>query len=335
MSLPLLFLLLCFLQPLTSSNLPSGNLFVGYFASWAEKPAITAAKTTLVNLPAYVNVVNLSFMKPDVQYSGDLNISNTGLKFPYKGSILQNAITVLKKKNPETKILISIGGGSATLASWNSLNEAAIAQFIIDFGLDGADIDFEPSDPKCTFNNGNVSCQTDAQFLDIITRFRAVLPQPYLLTIAASGIGAYGQGDFVNSKPHWSGCGVTVNLLLSDVGKTLDLVSIMAYDVNQPPYNPKEALKAFQSIYKGKVVLGLEVPPEGAGNHTLTIQEVDALADYVFEQRADGLMLWHLQKSPGGTISASNPDAELVGKEICKKFDLKDCKASVISQVSS
>jgi len=334
MYLPHLLLFIAILQPLASCKLPSGNLYVGYFASWAESSATTGSKATLANIPSYVNIINLSFMKPDVTYTGNLDISKTGLKFPYNGKILREAIAILKKKNPNTKVLISVGGG--TYISWGLLNETAIAQFVEDFDLDGVDIDFEPSDPRCVFYNGNVACQTDAQFLDIVTRFRTVFPQPTLLTIAASGIGAYGQGDFVKSKPHWSGCGVTVNLLLSDVGKTLDIVNIMAYDVSQPPYNPKEALRAFQSIYSGKVVLGLEIAPEGAGNHTLTLSEVSSLADYVLQEKAAGLMLWHLQKTPGGTISDSNPDASLVSKEICKKLSLaQDCGSNVITKLSS
>ncbi len=334
MSLPLLFLLACLLQPLTSSNLPSGYLYVGYFATWTEKSTTTASKTLLANLPSYVNIVNLSFMKPDVTYAGDLDISGTGMDLPYDGSVLQDALAALRKKNPKAKILISVGGGTASLSSWSSLNEAAIAQFVADFDLDGVDIDFEPSDPQCTFSGGAVSCQTDAQFLDIVTRFRAVLPSPNLLTIAASGVGAYGQGDFVNSQPAWSGCGVTVNLLLSTVGKTLDIVNIMSYDVDIPPYSPKEALRAFQSIYDGKIVLGLEIYPEADGDHKLTISEVDSLADYVIKRKAAGLMIWHLHKTPTGTISASNPDPDLVGKEVCKKFDmLDDCSSSLMGKL--
>jgi len=272
-------------------------------------------------------------MKPDATYTGNLDISNTGLEFPYSGSVLKDAIAALKKKNSNTRVLISIGGGTAT--GWGSLNEAAIAKFIIDFGLDGADIDFEPSDPQCTFSNGNVACQTDAQFLDIVTRFRNVLPQPTILTIAASGVGAYGQGDFVNSQPSWSGCGVTVNLLKSTVGKTLDIVNIMAYDVSQPPFSPKEALRAFQSIYSGKVVLGLEIAPEADGGHKLTLSEVDSLADYVLKQKAAGLMLWHLTKTPEGAISNSNPDAALVSKEVCKKLSLaQECSGSLVTRLS-
>jgi len=332
-SLPLFFLLACLLQPLTSSNLPSGYLYVGYFATWEEKSTTTASKTLLANLPSYVNIVNLSFMKPDTSYSGGLDISDCGFDFPYDGSVLQDAITALKKKNPNTKILVSVGGGTASLTSWSSLNEAAIAQFVADFDLDGVDIDFEPSDPQCVFSGGTVSCQTDAQFLDIVTRFRAVLPSPNLLTIAASGVGAYGQGDFVNSEPSWSGCGVTVNVLLSTAGKTLDIVNIMSYDVDIPPYSPKEALRAFQSIFDGKITLGLEIYPEADGDHKLTIAEVDSLAASVLQRKAGGLMLWHLQKSPTGTISASNPDADLVGKEICKKLDLDDCSGSLMGRL--
>jgi len=331
--LPLFLLFITLLQPLTSSNLPSGNLYVGYLASWDEVSTTTYSKTILANLPSYVNIVNLSFMKPDVSYTGNLDISNTGLDFPYTGQVLKDAITSLKKKNPNTRVLISIGGGTAT--GWGSLNEAAIAQFVTDFNLDGVDIDFEPSDPQCTFTGGNVACQTDAQFLDIVTRFRNEFPQPTLLTIAASGIGAYGQGDFVNSEPSWSGCGVTVNLLKSTVGKTLDIVNIMAYDVDIPPFSPKESLRSFQSIYTGKVVLGLEIAPEASGNHKLTISEVDSLADYVLKQKAAGLMLWHLTKTPGGTISNSNPDAALVSKEICKKLSLaQECSGNLMTRLS-
>jgi len=56
-----------------------------------------------------------------------------------------------------------------------------------DLGADGIDIDYEPArDPGChvDYANKNVSCLADAEYQDVVGRLRAVLPRPYIVTLA-------------------------------------------------------------------------------------------------------------------------------------------------------
>ena len=207
-------------------------------------------------------------MKPDCQYNGNLDITGTGFQFTSKGSVLKASVIALKQKHPKTKVLVAIGG--ASYSNWAGLNETAIAQLIADFGLDGVDLDYEPDNTVCSAKNGNVTCTTDSQFIDIVTRVRKALPSPYLLSVVTKATGAYGYGNFVNSLPKGSHSGESVNMLLSPIAKSIDWINVMAYNAGTS-YNPIEAFQAFQSLLPGKVVLGVEVPPESWGGHALTL----------------------------------------------------------------
>ena len=68
-------------------------------------------------------------------------------------------------------------------------------------------------------------------------------------------------------------------------------------------YNPTEAYDAYRSIFKGKINLGIEPPPEAWGGNMITADEVQKMADHV-TAGADGLFFWSLQKSfKNGTMT--------------------------------
>jgi chitinase len=303
----------------------SPKMFVGYFESWSEKWANDGNSAKLANLPSYVNVVNLAFMKPEGQYSGNLNIGSTGLSFPYDGKTLKTAITALKKRNPGTKVLISVGG--ATFTNWGHLNEGAIAHFVKDFGLDGVDVDYEPTSPACSSNNGQVSCRTDQEFINVIKRVRAVLPRPYIVSIAGFSIGAYGQGNFKSASPQGDHTGVSVNMLKS-VGNLLDWIHIMSYDAGNS-FNPETAFWAYKSLFSGKITIGIEIPPEAWGGHVYTMSQVGRLGDFVNNNGGSGLMVWSLHQKPKGNVNANNPNARMVAQSACRKFGLGNYQADL------
>ncbi|MFX8425937.1 hypothetical protein ABTL79_19335, partial [Acinetobacter baumannii] len=56
--------------------------FLGYHESWWEIPATGPAATRLAAIPGYVNIVALSFARPDMTYAGALEIGTTGLQYP-------------------------------------------------------------------------------------------------------------------------------------------------------------------------------------------------------------------------------------------------------------
>jgi len=71
------------------SALPSGKLFVGYFATWAQQAKNSAADLDLARLPPYYNIINISFMNPAGTYSGNLNLSGTGIQFTNDGKMIK------------------------------------------------------------------------------------------------------------------------------------------------------------------------------------------------------------------------------------------------------
>lgn len=81
-----------------------------------------------------------------------------------------------------------------------------------------------------------------------------------------------------------------------------------------------QALEAYQHYFKGRIAMGVEVPPEAWGGHVYTIPEVNALADAVNARGAAGMMLWSIQK-PG------TPSAQDMSTAICNKLGLGTCSA--------
>jgi chitinase len=291
-------------------------LFVGYFQSWSEGWAADGSQTTLARLPAYVNVVNLSFMRPDSTYvAGSLNLSTTGLDVPYDGATLKAAVSALHSNQPGTRVMISVGG--ATYTNWAAFNATAVSQFVSDFGLDGADIDYEPASPNCTVSGGSVSCPSDSEFISTIRSMRQAMASPKWLSIAAFSVGAYGEGAWANAPPASNSTGLVLAVLKdAQAAAALDLVNIMAYDASDA-FSPQQALAAYQHYFPGRVTLGIEVPPEAWGGHVATLAEIDTLAAAVASSHAAGLMLWSLQKSDGPTQQFST--------EICNQLGLSHC----------
>ena len=66
--------------------------FLAYHASWYEVPATSGEATTLARLPGFIDTVLLGFAKPNMAYKGDLDLSRTGLQYPFPGRVLKEAI---------------------------------------------------------------------------------------------------------------------------------------------------------------------------------------------------------------------------------------------------
>lgn len=291
-----------------------GKLFVAYYQSWSDAWKANGADTVLAHLPAYVNTVNLAFMEPNAQYAaGSTSLGGTGLSFPYDGPTLRDAIAALHQRQPQTRVLVSVGG--ATYPNWSSFNPSAVAAFVRDFGLDGVDLDYEPSNPACSSNGSTVSCPSDGEYVGVVNAMRAALPRPKWVSIAAWSVGAYGEGAWANAPPQGSAYMGLSLAVLKQAGGALDLVNVMSYDAS-PAYDPIQALAAYQHYFSGRIAMGIEVPPEAWGGHVETLPEIDALADAVVRSGAAGLMLWSVQK-PG--------PAQSFATEICTRLGLGGC----------
>lgn len=295
----------------------NGAEYVGFYQSWSELNTDVPGLTELANFPPYVTQVAISFLKPDSSYQGGMTWDGTGLLFRASPEVIKQAIALLKGRNPNTKVLLSVGG--ATYFNWNQLNANSAALFVNEFGLDGIDVDFEPRNADCQQNpDGKISCATDNLFIEAVSSLKAALPNGKYLSASLYSVGAYGEGIYADALPQGGYTGVSINMLKT-VGYMLDSINIMAYDAGNL-FNPKQAYEAYSTYYFGPIQLGMQVPMDAWGNHSLTNAEVIDLSTFVKSAGGSGMMLWSLQKQSDG-----GPTAQDISREVCIIFGLPDC----------
>jgi chitinase len=298
--------------------LPSAKLVVGYYQTWSSPWASSGANLDLAKTPSHVNVVILSFAKPECTYTkGSYALAGTGLDFSSDGTVVRDAVKILKANNPGTRVLLAVGG--ATYTNFAALNTKCVKDLVDDLGLDGADIDYEPSNPACQrLSGGGVKCATDAESVDVVTKFRAAMPKgSYILSTASWHVGCYGVGAYANSLPASIYTGVNLAMAKSAAGSTLDLINLMSYDAGGPASTGFSWRESFLSTRvawpTAAVAVGVEVPPEAWGGFVSDAADVQARADFALANGGAGLMIWSLQK-PG------NPSPKTVASIACTKF---------------
>lgn len=167
--------------------------FVGYYTSWSEGYAdkvTDASKLKLANLPTGINIIEVSFAKPDLVYSPHSdNLSLTGLQFSGTKDPIKAAIKIAQEKGQ--KVLLAVGG--ATYNNWGNTNFHGIAQLVDDMGFDGVDIDYE-MDGGCSHTkqgDGWVlqGCQSDKELTSILINMRKALPNK-IISAATRSVGA-------------------------------------------------------------------------------------------------------------------------------------------------
>jgi hypothetical protein len=313
---------LCLLSaPATADGLP-GRVLVGYHDSWNEWPATAAGQTSLARMPGHVNVVMLAFAKPDAVYRGGLDLAATGLEYRMSGAVLRDAVAALKARNPETRVLLSVGG--AAYRRWSGLAMPAIAALVGDLGLDGMDIDYEPRNPFCAGLGGRISCATDERWETIVRESRAALPRPLLLTASVWSVGAYGEGNFATSQPRSRYTGFSLAILRSKLAGELDLLAINGYDAG-PSFDPLEAFRAYRAVWPGKLALGLAVRRKGGSGPFPTAARAEALARQVARDPQGGMMLYPLLAMPDG----GGPSASDLAGALCRGLGMAGCAVPI------
>lgn len=300
--------------------------FLAYHPSWYEPDATRAQETTLARLPGYITHVALSFAKPDLTYAGGLDLTGTGLEYRPSGAVMKDAIALLKARNPGTRVLVSLGG--STYTGWDRLAPASIGRLVRDLGADGVDIDFEPPAPGCAPRAGTMSCATDALIVDIVRRLRKELPRPYVISLAGWSVGAYGAGDFANAPPASPWRGLLLALFASSAARELDLVSIMSYDAG-PAYDATQAFRAYRSVWKGPLALGIPVMPSSHGERRFTVERTAQLLHAVAGDPLAGAMLYALLEVPPGPPGPDNPDYRALSVAICVSLRLPGCDVAL------
>ncbi|PTQ08625.1 hypothetical protein CLG96_15525 [Sphingomonas oleivorans] len=297
--------------------MPVGPIIMGYHDSWRERPATGPYATALVATPAYVNLVALSFVRPDLVYRGDLDLSGTGLSYQFSGAVLRDAIALLKRRNPGTRVILSVGA----LESWRwaRFDERALALLVRQIGADGVDMDYEPAMPGCAAGaGGRIGCAVDGNWISYVRRIRAMLPRPYIVSVAGWSVGAYGEGQFAAALPHSPWRGMMLGLLRSPAARLIDLVAICAYDAG-PAYDPMTALAAYRHYWKGPLMLGVQVPFKGAGGPFRTPAETEALARRVARWPGAGMMIYSLLEPPDPSVPArAHPTGRALAEAACR-----------------
>ncbi len=299
---------------------------IAYHDSWNEAAAASADSMTLASLPAYISVVDLAFVRPDLVYQGKLDISQTGLEYRSSGQVLHDAIALLKSRHPGTRVLLSVGG--AVYTQWSALDVDALVRLTRDLAADGVDIDFESPQPGCNATvDGQIHCQTDPTLDRIVRLLRTALPRPALLTAAVWSVGAYGEGDFRLAQPYSRYTGFMLGLLHSPAAADLDLLSIQAYDAG-PQFDPLQAWGAYRALWHGPLALGLAVQRAGGAGPFPTEPEAEALAGTVAGDPLGGMMIYPVLAAPDGRGSAKRPDGLGLAKAMCRGMRLVPCDSA-------
>lgn len=302
--------------------------FLAYLASWAEVATDTPDETLLARLPGYLSHVAIGFVKPDLVYTGDLDLSRTGLGLPYSGGVLKGAIARLKARHPHTRVLLAVGGWG--YFGWDARDFSALARLVRDLGADGVDLDYETADSGCARTpDGRIACRDDARSIAVLKDLRAALPRPLVVTLAGWSVGAYGEGPFSASEPRFGPyVGMMRALLKAPAAAGLDLVSVMSYDAG-PTYRPQEAFRAYRSLWAGPLALGIAVMPSDSGGPRFTIDRtVRLLTEAMADPRA-GAMLYGLGQVPPGPPGPDNPDYRALSRAICVTLALPGCEEAM------
>lgn len=177
---------------------------IAYFPMWHDNQNwLTTTKSRLANVNSAVNMLILSFVDPAKHYSGSLDDAISDYFFEGKEKILDDiaslkylkeAIHLCKVNCTGRKVLVSAGG--AIGSEFMNVNFESLAQLIVDLGLDGLDLDYEPEGGMAQTPEQVAIYQqiiTDARFaLDAQTQKTG---QKYILSCAPTGVGLLSENE--------------------------------------------------------------------------------------------------------------------------------------------
>ncbi|MGD6774733.1 glycosyl hydrolase family 18 protein [Sutcliffiella horikoshii] len=191
---------------------------VGYYAGWSSYSgfnvsSIDASKLTHINY-AFANLSD----------DGEIIVGDPASDYENFKQMLQ-----LKKRHPNLRTMISVGGWtwsknfSDAAASEDSRTKFAesVRRFILEYGFDGVDLDWEY--PVSGGHPDNVNRPEDKRnYTLLLKKIRGILNdqekkdgKEYLLTIAAGA-----------SESH------AANMELSELHQYVDYIQLMTYDIN-------------------------------------------------------------------------------------------------------
>lgn len=359
---------------------PHGRYMAGYYPTWSDNwftvmdwdgskksdDEIYAA-SDFAKIPGVYTHVKIAFAQPDFSWSGIAanSWSGTGVNFNATPADIKEVIRllhILKKK-----VILAVGG--ATYNNWAQLcseagmtgsTKTALAQFMIDMGVDGLDVDYEVS---------GVDATSIANYAHAIQAMREAVDAAgpgKLLTIAAWSTGAdytaaTGAGPFGVS--YWGGDAGRERLTFSRTvsggpldGRAIvslfDVVDLMTYDAQTLHFDPITSFEQYRTLVPASipVSIGLEIAPEGWAGGLLVVKNSDAsvtgtyveadqygrtprgaysverFVTYVVNNTVhanphDGAMLWHVLKVDSIPAGAAQcANATTVAAEVAAIF---------------
>ena len=277
-------LLLILLLSMTATA--AQHVVVAYVTSWSSG----------LPDPTRMTHINYAF--------GGVNSARTGVSISNASRLQQ--IVALKRRNPELKVLLSIGGwgaGGFTPMTSDATKRMAFARDCLrvcqQYGLDGIDLDWEfPGNNS----SGESSPAREKQNYSLLCRdLRQVLGDDYLLTMASN----YTPGNY-----DFRGC-----------IQYLDFVNVMCYNMASPPNHHAALYKGGGPVNNGyyscqmamndhinagiprqKLVMGMPLYGHESGRGEQSYQRArDLLAtgNYVEDWDDRGKVPWIKKKSDG------------------------------------
>lgn len=174
------------------SQIPSPAL-VGYFQNWNS---VNAPYISLSQIDSRYNVVVVAFALPASGTDYDMEFT------PQQVTSQQFISQVQGLKNQGKKVILSLGGGTATVKLDNTTEKntfvSSVNSLINTYGFDGIDIDFEGTSVRVT-SGTTIANPTDASIVNLIdaikqimATYRANYDEKMILTMAPET--AYVQG---------------------------------------------------------------------------------------------------------------------------------------------
>lgn len=255
-----------------------------YWQTWSSSWVDDPEKLDLVvGMKDGVNIVNLAFADPNMK---DVDgFRNTGLQFNQDFLVVKAGIQILRKRG--IRVMLSVGGGSYPFAKGYT-NAKVCCKLASDLGCDGVDIDWEPQE----------GAAVDNEFAGLITQFKYCLWPGALLTAAVWSVGAAPKGE---GGSLFAGMNIKG---LQSAGMNLDWINLMAYDAGKA-YRVVEAFQQYRRIFKGSIMIGLEVGTQAWGGALLSNDDVVEALKIVNDDgvKGNGVFVWAYQKECGGTPS--------------------------------
>lgn len=226
------FLGLAFLiSTISFAQLPS-KVLVGYWENWGN--------LRLKDVDDRYNVLCLSFLEADKTYPAtpfDNIVSD--LEFvPSNNTTLKADIPIVQSEGK--KVLISIGGGNGSFRLNNTTDKTTfvtkVKDFIIEYGVDGIDIDLEQKTYVCATSNSaaKINTPTDVHITNLIDGIKEIMvwyqnkySKKMILTMAPET--AYVNGGLSN----WTvtnSCGGHYLAIIEQLRDEIDLLMVQLYN---------------------------------------------------------------------------------------------------------